>query len=142
MEKLPRKGSGRWPRGMGCVAAGGGCLGEHPRHCLRASCCGSVTTVGLGVSDQPALPSPLPCHRATTSPVPCPVAPVPSPGVRRNERVEMNGAPVPSAAAAVCPQEEKKAAKLILGEWEWIPPTPELLCRSCRKKARSNFFLI
>lgn len=139
MEKFPRKGSWRWPRGMGCAAAGGGCLGEH---CPRVSCCGSITTVGLGVSDQPALPSPLPRHRATASPVPCPVAPVPSPGVRRDERAEMSGAPVPSAAAAaVCPQEENKAANLILGEWEWIPPTPEFLCRSCCKKARSTFLI-
>ena len=138
MAKFLRKGFGRWPCGMGCAAAGaggGGCLGERPRHCMRVSCCGSFTAVGLGVSDQPGLPSRPPRCRAAASPVPCPVAPVPSPRVYRDECTEMNGAPIPSAAVAVCLQEENKPAKLIFWEWEWIPPTPEFLCRSCHKKS-------
>lgn len=93
-----------------------------------------VTAVSLGVSGQPGCPPAVLCHGQ-----PCPMTPVLAPGLHGDPHTEMNGVPVPSAAAALCLQEQNNTAELFFGEW--IPPTPEFLCRSFLK-ARSDFFWI
>lgn len=79
-------------------------------------------------------------RHAAASPVPCPV---PSPGVCRDERREVSGAPVPSAAAAALHlQEGSKQQSSLSGDREWIPPTPDFLCSSCRENVPSRFFCV
>lgn len=78
-------------------------------------------------------------RHAAASPVPCPV---PSPGVCGDERREVSGAPVPSAAAALHLQEGSKQQSSLSADRAWIPPTPGFLCSSCRENVPSRFFCV